>query len=312
MAAFAGVAEVQAALARALNAMPAPPPAKRTLAECAALVAKHLIAEHELGAPLPKPAAKRPEIPMEELGALLAKILNSVRGRSGWSMRAVADALLLAAAEPPLSAVHLAEAIERYSTAAVLRALLTHDPVRDGVPIKLLSARWLLTHFQANTSARLEHRQHLERNTPEAFVTGAMLERVLAELVPGESPYNPNTSPYNPNTRHGGPIKECVYMTELDGEYVRVTDGTFICDPVPIAFPSAVAMSHMWLDPHHPDPDAKNLREIWLPALEWFYSERVRQLTYCFCDEARVKDAYGTPLSDEAVLEAADFAIFIE
>ena len=28
------------------------------------------------------------------------------------------------------------------------------------------------------------------------------------------------------------------------------------------------------------DPDAKNLRYIWLPALEWYYSERVRQLTY--------------------------------
>ena len=67
-----------------------------------------------------------------------------------------------------------------------------------------------------------------------------------------------------------------------------------------------------WLSAHHPDPHAKNLREIWLPALEWFYSERVRQLTYYFNSESRAKDASGTPLSDEAVLEAADFAIFIE
>ena len=50
------------------------------------------------------------------------------------------------------------------------------------------------------------------------------------------------------------------------------------------------------------------MRDIWLPALEWYYSERVKQLTY----EERAKDANGTPLSDEAVKEAADFGVFIE
>ena len=55
----------------------------------------------------------------------------------------------------------------------------------------------------------------------------------------------------------------------------------------------------MWLDPSHPDPHARNLRDEWLPALEWYYSERVRQLS---C----------TALSDEALLEAADFGVFIE
>ena len=54
------------------------------------------------------------------------------------------------------------------------------------------------------------------------------------------------------------------------------------------------------------------MRDIWLPALEWYYSERVRQLTYKFGDESRAKDAKGTPLSDEAVKEAADFGVFIE
>ena len=68
-----------------------------------------------------------------------------------------------------------------------------------------------------------------------------------------------------------------------------------------------------WLSADHPDPHAKNLREIWLPAIEWYYSERVRELTYHpFTGESRAKDANGTPLSDEAVMEAADFAIFIE
>ena len=67
-----------------------------------------------------------------------------------------------------------------------------------------------------------------------------------------------------------------------------------------------------WLSKDHPDPHAKNLRDIWLPALEWYYSERVRQLTYTWEGESRAKDANGTPLSDEAVKEAADFGVFIE
>ena len=67
-----------------------------------------------------------------------------------------------------------------------------------------------------------------------------------------------------------------------------------------------------WLSKEHPDPDAKNLRDIWLPALEWYYSERVRQLTIELRGESRAKDANGTPLSDEAVVEAADFGLFIE
>ena len=68
-----------------------------------------------------------------------------------------------------------------------------------------------------------------------------------------------------------------------------------------------------WLSKDHPDPDAKNLRDIWLPALEWYYSERVRQLNSGdFGVERRAKDANGKPLSDEAVKEAADFGVFIE
>ena len=62
-----------------------------------------------------------------------------------------------------------------------------------------------------------------------------------------------------------------------------------------------------WLHPEHPDPAGRNMRELWLPALEWYYSERVGRLGY------KPKDAKsGEELSDEAVLAAADFAIFIE
>ena len=61
-----------------------------------------------------------------------------------------------------------------------------------------------------------------------------------------------------------------------------------------------------WLHPEHPDPAGRNMRELWLPALEWYYSERVKML-------GGAKDAKsGEELSDEAVLAAADFAIFIE
>ena len=51
------------------------------------------------------------------------------------------------------------------------------------------------------------------------------------------------------------------------------------------------------------------MRELWLPALEWYYSERVKSL----CRYGKPKHAKsGEELSDEAKLAAADFAIFIE
>ena len=55
------------------------------------------------------------------------------------------------------------------------------------------------------------------------------------------------------------------------------------------------------------------MRGIWLPAIEWYYSERVRQLTYNYNGHRReVVDADGAVLSDEEVLAAADFGIFID
>ena len=76
----------------------------------------------------------------------------------------------------------------RYSTTADLRKLLTHDKERGGIlPIRLLSARWLLTHFKqtGNETARLysstgsgssaSTRRRSCRARPQ-------LEQVLAEL----------------------------------------------------------------------------------------------------------------------------------
>ena len=141
-----------------------------------------------------------------------------------------------------LAAAELEEAVARYSKTTVLRALLTHDPALGGVAIKLVSVRWLITYFQANPSARLEHRQHLERMTPEAFVEGAKLERVLAELESGGS--------HGLKDPWGDPIKGGVYMTEVGGEFKAVTRNVPVAMyggnvPVEIAFPSAAAMSHM-------------------------------------------------------------------
>ena len=65
-----------------------------------------------------------------------------------------------AAPRARLSAAALARAEERYalhgdlsSHSSSLCALLTHDRARGGVPIKLLSARWLLEYFQAEDHA---------------------------------------------------------------------------------------------------------------------------------------------------------------
>ena len=84
-----------------------------------------------------------------------------------------------------LDADALARAGARYKSTSTLRTLLSHDAERGGVPIRLVRARWLLEHFQAEAHAgeRLEHRQALERAFGDApFVHGEMLERVLCEL----------------------------------------------------------------------------------------------------------------------------------
>ena len=145
-----------------------------------------------------------------------------------------------------------AAATARYSTTADLRKLLTHDEERGGIPIRLLSARWLLTHFQAegNETARLEHRQWLEREHPEAFVSGEALERVLAELEERTVKYKDLVE--RDTEKHG-----TFYMSKAaSGEWRAVTMESIGGDePVSIAFPSAMALSHMWLDKAHPRPE---------------------------------------------------------
>ena len=104
-------------------------------------------------------------------------------------MSAARTAATAGAGARQLSAAALEEATARYTGVGALRGLLTHDAALGGVPIKLLSARWVLDFFQAaaNASARLEHRQALEREHPEAFVAGEAVQRLLAEVEAGKN-----------------------------------------------------------------------------------------------------------------------------
>ena len=211
----------------------------------------------------------------------------------------------------------LAAATARYSTTADPRKLLTHDEERGGIADPLLSARWLLTYFQAADrtarapsvararapgGVRVEarraraHRAGGAHGQVEADGRGAMLAEVEERT-----------------RQHAGKEQEAHYMRKAEsGEWRAVTKNGYGDRPVEIAFPSAMALSHMWLDKAHPDPNARNLRDMWLPAIEWLYSERVRAAEHAYGDEYRAKDADGTPLSDEAVLAAADFGLFVD
>ncbi len=266
------VRSMEAALAHAVNAAVA-----ARADDPVAFIGRHLLGDEE--PPRAARAAREPPHPVE-IGAMEAA---NVAPR--------AELAPPGGAARRLSAASLEEATARYTGVGALRGLLTHDAALGGVPIKLLSARWVLDFFQAaaNASARLEHRQALEREHPEAFVAGEAVERLLAEVEAGK---------YVAEAPGGG--YEALQSTDYAGKKWEVE----------VAFPSVVAMSHMWLDPSHPDPAARNLREMWLPALEWYYSERVRQLAHP--RHGRATDASGAALSDEAVRAAADFGLFVD
>jgi len=180
--------------------------------------------------------------------------------------------------------------VEKFAEVASLRELLYTGS--GDAPLRLVRARWLLEHFQAagNEKERLGSRRELEKAYGDApYACGAMLDRILAELA---------SSQYAGARREG-------WATAQKRKPL----------PVPIAFPSAAAISYMHLDASHPDPNGRCLRELWLPFVEWYYSERVRQLLHCAeieGREARVEDEAGELLSDDAVRSSADFGIFID
>ena len=262
-------------------------------------------------------------------------ILDGKTREIGNELCAKSAALTATASAPPiLRAVALAEkkehTITRYSTTAHLRKLLTHDPALGGTPIRMVRARWLLEHFQAvgNEAERLEHRQALERAHGDApFVSGAMLERVLAEL---ESGAFRGLTIRGTHDEKVYPVIESTYtgLVAMSHMCARALACSRPAHPhcahpcVTHAFPPAQSSSR-WLHFAHPDPEAKNLRQLWLPMLEWLYAKRVCRLHFVHapwnrehhgfgCDAFRAEDDGGVPLSDAAVLERADFGVFID
>lgn len=152
-------------------------------------------------------------------------------------------------------------------------------PALDRLRAKLASACPECTEPQPLPPAQqpdlvLGHRQLLERESPEAFAGGPMLERILREAAESYD------------------VK--------DAEHENV-----------MSFPGVVAMSHCWLALDHPDPEGRNLREKWLPAIEWYYSERMNRYYQPPPDTRSLKAEYAG-LSDAELLERCDFGIFIE
>ena len=139
------------------------------------------------------------------------------------------------------------------SNTTALRALLTHDSALGGVPIRLLSARRLLTDF-GGVEARLKHRRQLEQESAQVFVSASkvrmrarhpappclashplsrrlagfvlQLERIIAELESGN------------------------YSCECDGELRTIysdDDATIPMYEISSTFSSAVAVSFTYV-----------------------------------------------------------------
>ena len=168
----------------------------------------------------------------------------------------------------------------------------------------------------------------LERAHGDApFVSGAMLERVLAEL---ESGAFRGLTIRGTHDEKVYPVIESTYtgLVAMSHMCARALACSRPAHPhcahpcVTHAFPPAQSSSR-WLHFAHPDPEAKNLRQLWLPMLEWLYAKRVCRLHFVHapwnrehhgfgCDAFRAEDDGGVPLSDAAVLERADFGVFID
>ena len=102
-------------------------------------------------------------------------------------------------------------------------------------------------------------------------------------------------------------VNECEHANDLFG---------FMC------FPSLVCLSHCWLSMEAPDPDGRNLREIWRPALLWYYCERVKLACKWRREAASPEQAAASQLpwhvarwaglSDADLLSRCDFGVFVE
>jgi hypothetical protein len=70
-------------------------------------------------------------------------------------------------------------------------------------------------------------------------------------------------------------------------------------------FPPIVVASYAWGDKAHPDKDARQLREVLAPAIEWYVAERAKLIKKGGCG--------GAPkLSNSFTADGADFGIFLD
>lgn len=70
-------------------------------------------------------------------------------------------------------------------------------------------------------------------------------------------------------------------------------------------FPPIVVASYAWGDKAHPDKDARQLREVLAPAIEWYMAERAKLIKEGGCG--------GAPkLSNSFTADGADFGIFLD
>ena len=157
-------------------------------------------------------------------------------------------------------------------------------------------------------------------------MSGEALERVLAELEGRtlkwkEKQWQRNGGAVEMETRRRScrarRSSACSPSWSMAGGGRRVArrheEGRFGDEPVEIAFPSAMALSHVARQgaprPERPQPArhvAAGDRVALLGAREAAYAMPWPG------GESRAKDADGTPLSDEAVLAAADFGLFVD
>merc|ERR1719387_10189 len=85
-------------------------------------------------------------------------------------------------------------------------------------------------------------------------------------------------------------------------------------DPAKMCFPGLMACSYCWLHPDHPDPDARTMRERWLPVFEWYFSERVHRNGKVDSDKRTGRNRYTWSFegSEAELLERSDFGVFID
>lgn len=167
-----------------------------------------------------------------------------------------------------------------------LGLLLAHDVGLGGVPMRLLRARWVLEFFNSKGDAVLQPRQCLERDHPDAFASDAMIQSILGEVA-GANRVHPVLS--SDLMRFPGLVgfSYCWLSREHPDPYGRTLRTGPRLSPAPSglglclrAAPAVRPTGRQQVPSQQAlvrsSPVVSRTGEIWLPALEWYLSERVR------------------------------------